>query len=161
MSGNLVETLIGAVVLVVAAVFLIFAYSTVGVRALGGYELVAKFDRVDGLSVGSDVRMSGIKIGTVTGTTLDPKTYQAVVHLDLQPDVKLPDDSSAKIASQGLLGGNYISLEPGGSDKYLKPGEQLRYVQGSVNLMDLISQAIFSFTGDKSKPAPAPAAPKQ
>ncbi|HUN50179.1 MAG TPA: outer membrane lipid asymmetry maintenance protein MlaD [Candidatus Sulfotelmatobacter sp.] len=160
MSGNLVETLIGAVVLVVAAVFLAFAYSTAGVRSLGGYELVAKFDRVDGLSVGSDVRMSGIKIGTVTAATLDPKTYQAVVHLDLQPDIKLPDDSSAKIASQGLLGGNYVSLEPGGSDKYLKPGEQLRYVQGSVSLMDLISQAIFSFTGgDKSKPAPE--APKQ
>lgn len=160
MSGNVVETLIGAVVLVVTAVFLVFAYSTAGVRSLGGYELVAKFDRVDGLTVGGDVRLSGIKIGAVTATTLDPKTYQAVVRFSVQPDVKLPDDSSVKIASQGLLGGNYISLEPGGSEKYLKPGDQLHYVQGSVNLMDLISQAIFSVTGgDKSKPAPE--APKQ
>jgi phospholipid/cholesterol/gamma-HCH transport system substrate-binding protein len=154
MSGNVVETLIGAVVLVVAAVFLLFAYSTAGVRSIGGYELVAKFDRVDGLAVGSDVRISGIKVGTITGETLDAKTYQAVVHFSVQPDLQLPDDSSAKVASQGLLGGNYLSLEVGASDKMLKPGEQVRYVQGSVNLMDLIGQAIFSFTSDKSKTAP-------
>jgi phospholipid/cholesterol/gamma-HCH transport system substrate-binding protein len=160
MSGNVVETLIGALVLAVTAVFLVFAYSTAGVRSLNGYELVAKFDRVDGLTVGGDVRLSGIKIGAVTATTLDPKTYQAVVYFSVQPDVKLPDDSSVKIASQGLLGGNYLSLEPGGSEKYLKAGDQLHYVQGSVNLMDLISQAIFSVTGgDKAKPASE--APKQ
>jgi phospholipid/cholesterol/gamma-HCH transport system substrate-binding protein len=156
MSGNVVETLIGAVVLVVAAVFLVFAYSSAGVHALGGYELIAKFDRVDGLTVGGDVRMSGIKVGAVTAATLDPKTFQAVVHFSLQPDIKLPDDSSAKIASQGLLGGNYISIEPGGSEKYLKAGDEVHYVQGAVNLMDLISQAIFSVTGgggDKAKPA--------
>ncbi|HYM30315.1 MAG TPA: outer membrane lipid asymmetry maintenance protein MlaD [Candidatus Cybelea sp.] len=158
MGGNVVETLIGAAVIAVAAAFLVFAYSTAGVRSVGGYELVAKFDKVDGLSVGGDVRLSGIKVGTITSETLDPKSYQAIVRFTLAPNVQLPDDSSAKITSQGLLGGNYLALEPGGSDAFLKPGQSVQYTQGAVNLMDLIGRAIYSGTGSsKSEAAPAPA----
>ena len=160
MGGNILETLIGAVVLVVAGVFLVFAYSTAGVRAVGGYELHAKFDRVDGLAVGGDVRMSGIKVGTISAERLDPETYRAVVSFTVDTSVKLPDDSSAKVASQGLLGGNYLSLEPGGSDVMLKPGQEVRYTQGAVNLMDLIGQAIFGAAGSKSgQPADGAKAP--
>jgi len=162
MGGNILETLIGAVVLVVAGLFLAFAYSTAGVRAVGGYDLIAKFDRIDGLTVGGDVRLSGIKVGTISGERLDPESYRAVVSFTVDQSLKLPDDSSAKIASQGLLGGNYLSLEPGGSDVMLKPGQEVRYTQGSVNLMDLIGQAIFGAAGSKGsappeggKPAPA------
>lgn len=149
MEGNVVETLIGAVVLVVAAIFLAFAYTTSGVSAVNGYTLTARFSSVDGLGVGSDVRVSGIKVGTVTGQTLDPATYQAVVHFTVEPQIKLPKDSSAKIASSGLLGSNFLSIEPGGSETMLKPGGEIRYTQGSVNLMDLIGQAIFSAAGSK------------
>ena len=151
MSSNLVETLIGAVVLVVAGVFLAFAYSTAGVGSgrVSGYELQASFSRADGLVNGGDVRLSGIKIGTIVGQKLDPKTYNAVITFTVDSRYQLPDDSAVKIASEGLLGGNYLSVEPGGSETMLKPGGTVQYTQGSVNLMDLIGQAIFSAT---SKP---------
>lgn len=157
MSGNLVETLIGAVVLAVAGFFLAFAYSSAGMRGpTAGYELQARFNRADGLVVGGDVRMSGIKVGTITAQGLDPKTFDAVITFNVDARYKLPDDSAAKIASEGLLGGNYLSIEPGGSDVNLKPGESVKFTQGSVNLMDLIGQAIFSATssaggGEKAK----------
>lgn len=150
MGGNAVETLIGAVVLVVAGAFLFFAYNNAGVGTEAGYELKAQFDRVDGLNVGSDVRLSGIKVGAVTRTALDPKTFRAEVTFTVHEDVRLPDDSAAKIASQGLLGGNYLQLDPGGSETDLQPGGSLRYTQGAVDLMGLIGQAVFSFTGSKS-----------
>ncbi|MCW5731396.1 MAG: outer membrane lipid asymmetry maintenance protein MlaD [Alphaproteobacteria bacterium] len=147
MRGNVVETLIGAVVVAVAAFFLVFAYRTAGVASVGGYEVIAKFDRVDGLTIGSDVRMSGIKIGTIVGQSLDPQTYRAVVRFTVDSAIPLPDDSSAKIASSGLLGPNYLSVEPGGSDDLIRPGGEVKYTQGAVNLLDLIAQAIFSATG--------------
>ncbi len=146
MGGNLVETLIGGVVLVVAAFFLFFAYSTAGVSGPNGYPLVAKFDRVDGLSVGADVRLSGIKIGTVTEETLDTDTFMAIVRFSVDSNIKLPTDTSAKIASEGLLGGNYLAIEPGGAEKNIEPGGEVKYTQGSVDIMSLIGQAIFSST---------------
>lgn len=156
MSGSVVETIIGAIVLAVAGFFLGYAYTNTGGRTTAGYALSAKFDRVDGLTIGGDVRMSGIKIGSITSQTLDPQTFRAVIGFTVDRAVKLPDDSSAKIASVGLLGGNYLSVEPGGSDKLLQPGGEITYTQGAVNLMDLIGQAIFSATGGgggEKKPA--------
>lgn len=150
MSGSVVETIIGAVVIAVAGFFLTYAYTSTGSRSLAGYPLVAKFDRVDGLTIGGDVRMSGIKIGTVTAQSLDPESYRAVVNFTVDSDIKIPDDSAAKIASLGLLGGNYLALEPGGSDNMLKPGDEVRYTQGAVSLLDLIGQAIFSSTSGGS-----------
>lgn len=148
MNSNLVETLIGAVVLAVALFFLAFAYTAAGVGSgLGGYELQARFNRADGLVIGGDVRLSGIKIGTITRQSLDPQTYAAIVAFTVDERYQLPEDTAVKIASEGLLGGNYLSVEPGGSDRMLKPGEEIRYTQGAVNLMDLIGQAIFSATG--------------
>ena len=110
MGKNLVETLIGALVLGVAGVFLLFAYSKGGLTTVEGYQLIGKFDRIDGLAEGSDVRMSGIKIGTVTKQEIDPETYLAVVTLNIMPEIKLPEDSSAQISSDGLLGDKYLSM---------------------------------------------------
>ena len=161
MQSNLVETLIGAIVVVIAGVFLFYGYSSSGMRSTAGYHVKAEFDRVDGLANGSDVRLSGIKIGTVVAQKIDPSNYQAIVTLSLVPDVKIPDDSSAKITSEGLLGSNYIAVTPGGSPDYLKDGSEIQFTQGSVDLMGLISQAIFSTSGgkdsDKKSSAPAPA----
>ncbi|HUD50864.1 outer membrane lipid asymmetry maintenance protein MlaD [Parvibaculum sp.] len=160
MQSNLVETLIGAIVVVIAGVFLFYGYSTSGMRSANGYHVKAEFDRIDGLANGSDVRLSGIKIGTVVSQTLDPSNYQAIVTLSLAPDVKIPDDSSAKITSEGLLGSNYIAVTPGGSEDYLKDGSEISFTQGSVDLMGLISQAVFSTgsgkDGDKKKDEAAP-----
>ena len=149
MAHNLVETLMGAAFLVGAGAFLTFAYTNTDVRAVHGYELTARFNRVDGLANGADVRLSGIKVGTVTKQELDKNTYQAVVHMSIDPSVKLPEDTFAKITSEGLLGNNYLSLDPGGSDQFLKPGGEIEQTQGSVDLLNLISK--FGGSKDSSK----------
>lgn len=152
MGSNIVETIIGAVVLAFAAIFLIFAYRTADLGTSGnGLNLVAKFDQVDGLQVGSDVRMSGIKVGTVTSQVLDPQTYQAVIGLSIKDDIALPEDTAAKIAAESLLGGSYLDLEPGGAEDMLENGDEIEFTQSSVSLMDLIGQAIFSATDGDDK----------
>jgi phospholipid/cholesterol/gamma-HCH transport system substrate-binding protein len=120
---NFAEVLIGAVVLLVAAGFLAYAIAHSGRTTASGYLLYAKFDHIDGLSVGSDVRIAGVKVGSVASTSLDPKTYQAVVGLTVADDVKLPKDSSAVITSESLLGGKYLALSPGGDDAMLQAGQ--------------------------------------
>ncbi|MBL6951773.1 MAG: outer membrane lipid asymmetry maintenance protein MlaD [Alphaproteobacteria bacterium] len=151
MSGNLVETLIGAVVLAVAGFFLYFSYDKADIGVVQGYTLTAKFDKVDGVKVGSDIMLAGIKVGTVMAQTLDAKEYLAVLQLSLSSDVKLPDDSAIKIASDGLLGGKYLSIDPGGSEDYLQAGEEILYTQGSVDLTELIGKAIYSSGGAGKK----------
>ena len=144
MRGNLIESVMGAVVLVVAALFLFFAFNTSQLRAVPGYELVADFERVDGVREGGDVRISGIKIGSIVGETLDSKTFLARLRLSIDPSVKLPDDTVAEIVSAGLLGDKYLSLVPGGSEKVLPPGGRIKYTQSSVSLEHMIGQMIFS-----------------
>lgn len=159
MRGNVIETVMGAVVLVVAALFLVFAYNTSQVRTVSGYEISADFEHVDGIRAGSDVRLSGIKIGSVVNEELDPKTFLATIRMSIEPSVKLPDDTVAEIVSSGLLGDKYLSLVPGGSDKLIAAGGKIKYTQSSVSLEHLIGQMIFSAPGGK-KPeggeAPAP-----
>src|SRR5262249_37452640 len=149
MRGNVIETVMGAVVLVVAALFLFFAYNTSQMRSVAGYQLSADFERIDGIHDGSDVRISGIKVGSVLGTTLDPKTFLATVRMSVQPSVKLPDDTVAEIVSSGLLGDKYMSLVPGGSEKDLPPGGKIKFTQSSVSIEHLIGQMIFSSPSKK------------
>lgn len=153
MHRNLIETILGGVVLVVAAFFLIFAYSNASLRTVQGHEYIAKFNRVDGINPGSDVKLSGIKVGTIKSISIDPKTYVAVVHLNVDRSIELPTDSSAEVASEGLLGGKYLSLHPGADDKKLPPGGEIRFTQGPVNLEEMIGQFMFSnqSTGGKDK----------
>jgi phospholipid/cholesterol/gamma-HCH transport system substrate-binding protein len=168
MSRNAVETVMGAVVLVVAAFFLFFAYTTSQVRAVSGYDLTARFNRVEGLRDGSDVRISGIRVGSVVSQQLDPQTFVAIVRLSIEPSIKLPVDTVAAITSSGLFGDNYVSLEPGNEDDVIKPGGQIEHTQSPMNLQSLIGQYIFSQQGPQKKeegtaapnPNPAPAPPK-
>ena len=144
MKTNLVETAVGAVVIVIAAAFFLFAYTTSGIgRGSGGYKLTAEFDNADGIGVGSDVRMSGVKIGTVTSQELDTMTYQAVLTISIDPTLKLPDDSSAKVKSEGLLGSKFVALEPGGSADMLQDGDRIAYTQGAIDIWSLVSQFMF------------------
>ena len=147
MQNSIVETLIGAAVIAVAAFFLVFAYSSTGSGPVSGYDVVAKFNRVDGVNVGTDVRMSGIKVGTVEKMALDPKSYNAVVTLALESSVKLPDDSSVRITSEGLLGSQYLSIEPGASMDMIKPGGEIENTQGSIDLVGLLGKFAFGSGG--------------
>lgn len=144
MGRNLIETLMGAVVLVVAGFFLVFAYSSTNVRPVRGYNVVAKFERVDGLGIGADVRLSGIKVGTVVDQRLEPNTYLAVVTLSLDSHVRLPTDTVAQVTSEGLLGGNFISLVPGADEKVIAPGGEVRFTQAPVNLVQMLGKFIFN-----------------
>jgi phospholipid/cholesterol/gamma-HCH transport system substrate-binding protein len=152
MKGNVIETVMGAVVLVVAALFLFFAYNTSQLRSVKGYELTADFEHIDGIRDGSDVRISGIKVGSVMAATLDPKTFLATVTMSVEPAVKLPDDTVAEIVSSSLLGDKYMSLVPGGSDTDIAPGGRIKFTQSSVSLEHLIGQMMFSPPGGGKKP---------
>ncbi len=160
MQNSVLETVLGAVVIVIAAGFLIFAFSATNSRAVSGYELAARFDRVDGLEIGSDVRMGGIKIGTVRSQELDPQTYVAIVKFSVAPNIKVPVDTSASIESESLLGGRYLALVPGGDDRMLGPGEEIRFTQASVSLEQLLGKFLgggVTTTPGAGTPAPAAA----
>ncbi len=146
MANNIAETIIGAAVLIVAGGFLAYASQHADLGSSSNYDLKAKFFSANGVAPGIDVRMSGVKVGTVGDLTLDPQTYEAVVSLSVDKNVEVPSDTSAKIASDGLLGGSYISLEPGGSEYPLEPGEEIERTQGSVSLIDLLGKAVHSAT---------------
>jgi phospholipid/cholesterol/gamma-HCH transport system substrate-binding protein len=149
LGKHLVETIMGAFVLVVAAIFLGFAYVSADLTPSGGYGLVADFSSVDGLTAGSDVRIGGVKVGVVTDQSVDLKDYRAIVHMNLQPYVHLPDDSKAVIASAGLLGGKYVKIEAGHSKTMLKAGDEIKKTEGSVVLEELLGKIIFLATGDQ------------
>ena len=134
---------LGALVIVVASAFLFFAYTTTGTGSVGGYDVKARFSSADGIVTGTDVRLHGIKIGSVSSLTLDPKSYAAIVHLNIRNDVPIPDDSSVKITSSGILGNSYLAIQPGGSDKVLAAGSEITNTQGSVDFMSLIARAIY------------------
>ncbi len=142
---NASELIAGTVVLLVALGFLGFAVVNTGrAGAGGGYTLNARFDRIDGLAVGSDVRVAGVKVGAVTEARIDPKTYQAVVAFDVRDGIKVPRDSSAQVTSDGLLGGRFLSLVPGGDDQMIPSGGTVGITQSALSLEDLLGKFIFS-----------------
>lgn len=141
-----------------------YAVSHSGRSAGSGYSLVARFDHIDGLSVGGDVKIAGVKVGTVTEERIDPKTFSAIVTLTVRDDIHLPKDSSAEIDSESLLGGKYISLSPGGDEADIKPGQMITITQSAVSLEQLLGKFIFSVTsmnaskdsGDKQQSGGSP-----
>ena len=142
--SGIFETVVGMVVIAVAAGFMVYAYGVSG-RNIGAnhYRLEAVFGQIDGITVGSEVRIAGVKIGSVAANTLNPKTYEADVALSIDTDVQIPEDSVAKIVSDGFLGGAHVSIEPGASEEMMLEGEKITITQGSV---DLLGIAVKSFT---------------
>lgn len=145
MNNNITETIVGAIVLFVAAYFLYYAYGTTqgNSSVQNGYTVVAKFDRVDGLNPGSDVKISGIKVGKVTSFELDPKSFRAVLNLSLRNDIQLPSDTSAEIIGNGLLGEKYVALVPGADDEKIPTNGQIEFTQSSISLESLIGKFMF------------------
>ena len=146
---NPAELVTGAAVLLIAGAFLVYAVTNTGrgFANAGGYTLHAAFDHVDGLSNGADVRIAGVKVGSITAITLDPKTYLANVTFTVQNGVALTTDSSATVSSDGLLGGKYLALADGGAETNLKDGGTIGITQGSMNLEAMIGKYIFGGTG--------------
>lgn len=153
------ETAMGVVVLALAAGFLTYSLSVGGVHMQrGDYEISAKFGEAGALAPGAAVAVAGVKVGTVSEITLEPKTYLAVAKLSIDPSVKLPADSTAKITSDGILGGAHISIAPGASLEDLKPGGQIENTQGAVDLFGLIGSVIRPQGGGDAATTPAASA---
>lgn len=149
------EVVTGAGVLLVAAIFLFYAIAHGGRGAQpDGMTLTAQFDRIDGLVNGADVRIAGVKVGSVVGSSIDPTSFNAVVSMRVDRSLRLPSDSSAEVSSDGLLGGKYLSIVPGGADRVLADGGRITETQGSVSLESLLGRFIFSVT-QMNQPATA------
>lgn len=161
MKRNIAETILGAVVLLVAGGFLFFFYRTTDIKPASGYEITASFSKIDGLEVGSPVRISGVKVGQVLGFELDPDTYNAIVHMNIDSAYlnKLPKDTSAIVASAGLLDGKFMTLQPGGDEEMLKPGDRIEYTQSTPSLEQMLGQVIFSANKGKDDDSGAADAP--
>ena len=159
-QNNAAEVMIGLAVVVLAVVFLAFMYTRSGSGSATGYSIQAQLPKVDGLGIGTDVRISGIKVGTVSSLALNPKNYLVLVTMDINKGVEIPTDSSLQVTSSGILGGQYISIQPGGDDKLLASGGMIENAQGSADLMSMIGHFALGGNGSSSTPAPAaPAAP--
>lgn len=151
MKRSVVETVLGAVVLLGAIIFLATSYKTANVGDMGGYKVTADFSGIGGLKIGDDVQISGVKVGQIVGVTLDPKTFLARVTLDIGNSIQLPTDTAAMISSTSLLGGRFLSIEPGGAEEMIPPGGHIDYTQDPQNLEQLLGKFIFSMQGGKDK----------
>lgn len=149
MKRSAIETVLGALVLLVALFFMVFSYQTANITPSQGYDIVADFSTIGGLKAGDAVQISGVKVGQVVKVSLNPETYLARVTMSIDPDIKLPEDTAALISSESLLGGRYLALEPGAAEDLLPPGGRVPYTQSPQNLEQLLGQFIFSMSGDK------------
>ena len=150
MQRNMLETVMGAIVLLTAVAFVSLAYEAANIRGTDGYELEAEFGATGGLSVGDDVRISGIKVGRISRQELDPVTYAARIVMSLDERIRIPADSSARITAASLLGGNYLELIPGADEDMMQPGEVIYDTRDPVSLTDLLGKAVFSAANDQS-----------
>ena len=151
MNKRPVETIMGIVVIVIAALFMFFAYRVSDLQVVKGYTVSAHFLKVGGLTVGSDVRINGIKVGTVISQKLNPDDYVAEIKMSLSPDLKLPKDSIAVIAGAGLMGDKFIKIEPGKDTEILADGDEITNTKDFKTLEDMVGEIIFMVTdnGDK------------
>lgn len=148
MKRNVIETILGAVVLIIATLFLLYGYKVANVSTPNGFTVIADFAGIGGLKAGDDVLISGVKVGTVTGVNLMGDSYLARVTMNVDSSLKLPVDTVALISSESLLGGRYLALEPGADEEVLQDGDRVMYTQAPQNLEQLLGQFIFSMQGD-------------
>ncbi len=149
MRESLFETLVGLAVVAVAGFFLVFSLSQRSDASTGdSYELIAKFDRADGISPGTDVRVAGVKVGAVKSVSLDQKTYKAEAVLSVRKGVQIPEESAAQIQSDSLLGGSYIHIQISGMPDNMQPGSKFEYTRGSMDILGILLEAVGGMGGD-------------
>ena len=151
MNKKPVETIMGLVVLAVAALFMVFAYRVSDLQVVKGYEINARFLKVGGLNTGADVRINGIKVGTVLSQSINPADYMVDVKMSLRPDISLPADSAVMIAGDGLMGDKFIKIEPGTWCERLLPGGTAENTKDAKSLEDMVGEIIFMVTGNEEK----------
>jgi len=150
MSHNTIEIMVGGAVLAAAIGFAVYAGQATGLsQGTQGYELNASFRSLEGVGVGTDVRLAGVKIGTVTDVDLNPATYRADTSFSVINGIEIPDDSAAVISSEGLLGGNFLEIMPGGSPFNYAPGDEIEETQGAVSLINLLLKFVSGSGGDE------------
>lgn len=150
-NQNYFEIIVGTFVLFCAIFFFVTSFNSAKVSGTKGYNLIAKFDNIDGISNGSDIKISGVKIGTIEEQSIDPKTFRATLKLNINNSIQLPSDSSAKVSSEGLLGSKYLAISPGADDEILSNGGEILFTQSSVNFEDLLGKFIFNSDAKKDK----------
>lgn len=149
MAESRAEILAGAAVLAAALAFFVFAGQGSGLtREAGTYPLKASFRSVEGIVVGADVKLAGVKVGSITSLKLNPQTYFADATITVDKSIQLPTDSAILISSEGLLGGNFVEIVPGGMPDNLAPGDEIEDTQGAVSLVELLMK----FVGSKTTP---------
>ncbi|MGB0959090.1 MAG: outer membrane lipid asymmetry maintenance protein MlaD [Halocynthiibacter sp.] len=143
MTETQAEALVGGIVLAIAGAFLFYLMQfTGGTTAAGHYTLTASFRSIEGVRVGTDVRLAGVKVGSVSGVSLDKKTFRADTKMSIEGDIEIPEDSAVIIASEGLLGGNFVEIQPGGSPFNLDQGAEIEDTQGAVSLITLLTKFV-------------------
>ncbi len=151
MKRSIAETILGALVIVLAGLFLTYSLKVADVGAENGYKISADFSNVGGLQTGDEVQISGVKIGSIIDIELMPDIYLAKVHMNIRNQYKIPTDTAALISSEGLLGGLHMSLEPGADEEFIEAGGVIQYTQAPQNLEQLLGQFIFSMQDDKEQ----------
>jgi phospholipid/cholesterol/gamma-HCH transport system substrate-binding protein len=153
------EVITGIITLVVAAAVLVLIYLHNGSNGVSGYEITAKIDKADGLGVGTDVRLAGFKIGSITSFSLDPNNFLVTVHMNIHNDVKIPTDSSLAVSQSSILGSQYIVIQPGGDSTNIQPGGAITNASGSIDLLGLINRIMAPPAQSAPKPQPQQSAP--
>lgn len=151
MRNNLFEAIVGTFVLLTAIYFFVFSFKQSDISTKDSYQISAEFDNIGDISNGSDVKISGVKIGTVDSQILNSQNYRAKVILNINDDIKLPSDSSAKIVSASLLGGKFIAIEPGADEENLEDGDVMIFTQSSINFEELLGKFIFGSKDNKNE----------
>ena len=147
MKQEKLEILVGFLVILMALAFFVFAYNLSNFNSVNnGYSITAKFQNIDGITKGSDVKLAGIKIGYVDTVTIEDGTYYALVGLHIDEKIEIPSDSRAVVSTSGLLGGKYILINPGGGDEYIADGGKIKFTQSALNIEDLIGKLMYSIT---------------
>jgi len=150
-ENHTTEVITGSIVLFVALGFFLYAGQIVGLSGGGSsHDYTASFRTADGISIGTDVRIGGVKVGTITELTLNPQTFRADAEFTVLSEVELPEDTAAVISSEGLLGGSFVEILPGGSAFNLEPGAEIEDTQGSVSLVQLLLKFVAG-TGGQSE----------
>ncbi len=140
MKINFLDAFLGFVVLIITVLFLFYVYVTVDSKLFqsDGFRLNARFDNIDGIVLGSKVKLSGVNIGTVQRISLEPDNFYALITMEFDREFSFPDDTEASVQLEGLLGGSYISILPGGSEVILLNNQEILYTQGSTSLLNLM-----------------------